>query len=59
MLLVLGAICLGLTGCGLAINGGAATTPGSGSSGQGVFTITVAAGAPGVSHSVTLNLTVE
>jgi hypothetical protein len=59
MLLVLGAICLGLTGCGLAINGGAATTPGSGSSGQGIFTITVAAGAPGVSHSVTLNLTVE
>jgi hypothetical protein len=59
MLLVLGAICLGLTGCGLSINGGAGTTPGSGDSGQGVYTITVAAGAPGVSHSVTLNLTVE
>jgi hypothetical protein len=59
MLLVLGAICLGLTGCGLSINGGAGTTPGSSSSGQGVYTITVAAGAPGVSHSVTLNLTVE
>jgi hypothetical protein len=59
-LLVLGAFCVGLTGCGLSINGGA-TTPGqgSGSSGQGVYTITVAAGAPGLSHSVTLNLTVE
>jgi hypothetical protein len=59
MLLVLGAICLGLTGCGLSINGGAGTTPGSGDSGQGVYTITVAGGAPGVSHSVTLDLTVE
>jgi hypothetical protein len=59
MLLVLGGICLGLTGCGLSINGGAGTTTGSGSSGQGVYTMTVAAGAPGVSHSVTLNLTVE
>jgi hypothetical protein len=59
ILLVLGALCLGLTGCGLSIKGGANTTPGSGSNGQGVFTITVAAGAPGITHSVTLNLTVE
>jgi hypothetical protein len=59
ILLVLGALCLGLTGCGLSINGGATTTPGSGGNGQGVFTITVAAGAPGITHSVTLNLTVE
>jgi hypothetical protein len=59
MLLVLGALFLGLTGCGLSIKGGANTTPGSGDSGQGVYTITVAAGAPGITHSVTLNLTVE
>jgi drug/metabolite transporter (DMT)-like permease len=59
ILLVLGALCLGLAGCGLSIQGGANTTPGSGDSGQGVYTITVAAGAPGISHSVTLNLTVE
>jgi hypothetical protein len=59
VLLVLGALCLGLTGCGLSINGGASTGSGGGSSGQGVYTITVAAGAPGVSHTVTLNLTVE
>ena len=59
VLLVLGALCLGLTGCGLSINGGSSTGSGDGTSGQGVFTITVAAGAPGVSHSVTLNLTVE
>ena len=62
MLLVLGALCLGLAGCGLSVKGGGDTTsPGSGggSSSQGVYTITVAAGAPGVSHSVTLNLTVE
>ena len=59
ILLVLGALCLGLTGCGLSIKGGANTTPGSGGNGQGVFAITVAAGAPGISHSVTLNLTVE
>jgi hypothetical protein len=58
VLLVLGALCLGLTGCGLSINGGAATGSG-GDSGQGAYTITVAAGAPGVSRSVTLNLTVE
>jgi hypothetical protein len=60
VLLVLAALCLGLTGCGLSINGGA-TTPGQGTgdSSQGVFTITVGAGAPGISHSVTLNLTVE
>jgi hypothetical protein len=60
MLLALGALCVGLSGCGLSINGGA-TTPGQGSggSGQGVYTITVDAGAPGVSHSVTLQLTVE
>jgi Abnormal spindle-like microcephaly-assoc'd, ASPM-SPD-2-Hydin len=60
VLLVLAAFCMELTGCGLSINGGA-TTPGqgSGNSGQGVYTITVAAGAPGLSHSVTLNLTVE
>jgi hypothetical protein len=60
VLLVLGAVCLGLTGCGLSINGGASTGSGDGGgSGQGVYTITVAAGAPGVSHAVTLNLTVE
>ena len=59
MLLVLGALCLGLTGCGLSINGGASTGSGGGDSGQGVYTITIAAGAPGVSHSVTLSLTVE
>jgi hypothetical protein len=62
MLLVLGALCLGLAGCGLSVKGGGDTTsPGSGggSSSQGVYTITVAAGAPGISHSVTLNLTVE
>jgi Abnormal spindle-like microcephaly-assoc'd, ASPM-SPD-2-Hydin len=59
MLLVLGALCLGLTGCGLSIKGGANTTPASGDSGQGVYTITIAAGAPGISHSVTVNLTVE
>jgi hypothetical protein len=60
VLLVLGAICIGLSGCGLSINGGG-TPPGqgSGASGQGAYTITVAAGAPGVSHSVTLQLTVE
>ena len=58
VLVVLGALCLGLTGCGLSINGGAATGSG-GDSGQGAYTITVAAGAPGISHSVTLNLTVE
>jgi hypothetical protein len=59
VLLVLGALCLGLTGCGLSINGGASTGSGDGSSGQGAYTITVAAGAPGVSHAVTLDLTVE
>jgi Abnormal spindle-like microcephaly-assoc'd, ASPM-SPD-2-Hydin len=60
VLLVLGVFCVGLTGCGLSINGGA-TPPGqgSGNSSQGVYTITVAAAAPGLSHSVTLNLTVE
>jgi hypothetical protein len=58
VLLVLGALCLGLTGCGLSINGGAQAGSG-GESGQGVYTITVGAGAPGISHSVTLNLTVE
>jgi hypothetical protein len=56
---MLGALCLGLTGCGLSINGGDATGSGGGTSGQGAYTITVAAGAPGVSHAVTLNLTVE
>jgi large repetitive protein len=59
MLLVLGALCLGLTGCGLSINGGGPTGSGDGSGGQGVYTITVAGGAPGVSHAVTLKLTVE
>jgi hypothetical protein len=59
VLLVLGLLCLGLTGCGLSIKGGTNTTPGSGGSGQGVYAITIAAGAPGISHSVTLNLTVE
>jgi hypothetical protein len=61
MLLVLGALCMGLTGCGLSINGGN-TTPGQGSGGgstQGVYTITVEGGAPGVSHSVALKLTME
>jgi hypothetical protein len=60
VLLVLGALCMGLTGCGLSINGGN-TTPGQGSggSGQGVYTITVEGGAPGVSHSVALKLTTE
>jgi hypothetical protein len=49
-----------LTGCGLSINGGG-TTPGQGSGGgsQGVYTITVEGGAPGVSHSVALTLTME
>lgn len=59
VLLVLGALCLGLTGCGLSINGGAATGSGGGTGSQGAYTITVAAAAPGVSHSVTVNLTVE
>jgi MYXO-CTERM domain-containing protein len=61
MLLVLGAVCLGLTGCGLSVKGGDNGGPGGdgGSGGQGIYTITVGAGAPGVSHSVTLNLTVE
>jgi hypothetical protein len=59
VLLVLGALCLGLTGCGLSINGGGSTGSGDGSNSQGAYTITVAAGAPGVSHSVTVNLTVE
>jgi hypothetical protein len=58
-LLVLGALGLGLTGCGLSINGGASTGSNGGDGGQGVYTITVAGAAPGVSHSVTLNLTVE
>jgi hypothetical protein len=60
LLLVLGAICVGLSGCGLSVNGGA-TTPGQGAggSGQGLYTITVEAGAPGLSHNVTLQLTVE
>ena len=61
VLLVLGGVCLALSGCGLSIKGGAGGGLGGdgGNSGQGVFTITVGAGAPGVSHSVTLNLTVE
>jgi hypothetical protein len=59
VLLVLGALCLGLTGCGLSINGGASTGSGDGTGGQGAYTITVAASAPGVSHAVTLNLAVE
>ncbi len=61
VLLVLGAVCLGLSGCGLSIKGGAGGGSGGdgGSSGQGFYTITVGAGAPGVSRSVTLNLTVE
>lgn len=56
-----GAVCLGLGGCGLSIDGGA-TSGGSGSGGggtQGVYAITVGAGAPGVTRSVTLNLIVE
>jgi hypothetical protein len=61
VLLLLGSICLGLSGCGLSIQGGGATNPGQGGGGggQGVYAITVEAGAPGVSHSVTLKLTVE
>jgi hypothetical protein len=59
VLLMLGALCLGMTGCGLSINGGASTPPGGSGSGQGVYTITVEGGAPGIAHSVTLNLTVE
>jgi hypothetical protein len=61
MLLVLGAVCVGLTGCGLSVHGGANGGSGGdgGSGGQGVYTITVGAGAPGVAHSVTLSLTVE
>jgi hypothetical protein len=60
VLLVLGAICVGLSGCGLSIKGGGGTPPGQGDGGsQGVYTITVEAGAPGVSRSVTLKLTVE
>jgi hypothetical protein len=58
VLLMLGALCMGMTGCGLSINGGA-STPSGGGSGQGVYTITVAGGAPGIAHSVTVNLTVE
>ena len=65
MLLLAGAVCLGMSGCGLSINGG--NTGGSGGGGgggstggsQGIYTITVAAGAPGLTRSVTLNLTVE
>jgi hypothetical protein len=52
-------MCLGLTGCGLSIQGGASNGDGGGDSGQGVYTITVGADAPGVTRSVTLNLTVE
>lgn len=60
MLLVLGAVCLGLSGCGLSVHGGAnGGSGGDGTGGQGVYTITVDAGAPGVAHSVTLTLTVE
>lgn len=59
VVLVLGAACLGLTGCGLSIQGGASTGDGSGGGGQGVYTITVGAGAPGVTRTVTLDLTVE
>jgi hypothetical protein len=60
VVLVLGAVCLALSGCGLSINGGNSPGSGTGDGGsQGVYTITVEAGAPGVSHSVTLKLTVE
>jgi hypothetical protein len=59
VLLVLGALCLGLTGCGLSVKGGASPPAGSGDSGQGVFTLTVGGSAPGILHTVTLNLTVE
>ncbi len=58
-LLIVGGVCLGLSGCGLSINGGrAAATPGGGAT-QGVYTLTVGGTAPGVTHSVTLSLTVE
>ena len=60
VLLVLGLICVGLSGCGLSIKGGGAAPPGQGDGGsQGVYTIMVEAGAPGVSRSVALKLTVE
>ena len=58
-LVVLGALCLGLSGCGLSINGGASSGAGSGTSSQGVYGITVGGTAPGVTHSVNLTLTVE
>lgn len=58
LLLAIGALCLGLSGCGLSIKGGG-TTAASTSATQGIYTITVGGTAPGVTHSVTLNLTVE
>jgi hypothetical protein len=58
-LLVLGALCLALSGCGLSIHGGSSSSPGSGTPGQGIYGITVGGTAPGVSHSVSLTLTVE
>jgi hypothetical protein len=60
-LLVLGAVCLGLTGCGLSFNGGNNGTSGNtgGSGSQGTYSLTVQAGASGIARSVTLNLTVE
>jgi Abnormal spindle-like microcephaly-assoc'd, ASPM-SPD-2-Hydin len=58
-LLVLGALCLALSGCGLSIHGGSSSSPGAGTPGQGIYGITVGGTAPGVSHSVSLTLTVE
>ncbi len=60
-LVALGILCLGLAGCGLVVTGGKNNTPspGTGSSDQGVYTVTVGGTAPGLSHDVTLQLTVQ
>lgn len=59
LLVVAGVVCLGMTGCGLSINGGVDGGGGSGGGSQGAYTITVGAAAPGLTRNVTLNLTVE
>jgi hypothetical protein len=59
LLLIAGGVCLGMSGCGLSIHGGNAGGGGSSGGSQGAYTITVGAGAPGLTRSVTLNLTVE
>lgn len=58
-LLLVGAVIVGLSGCGLSIHGGASSGTGPGTPSQGVYTVTVGGTAPGVTHSVSLTLTVE